>query len=94
MNELQILEKLINMLGNAGEGAYTLIVLFIVKDYFLIAAFFSTAIFVVIKVVELIKENAIKESFLDELAELIGTTQPLDKRDKERIKNILKEEDK
>jgi hypothetical protein len=85
MNEMQLLEKLLNMVGNAGEGAFTLAILFISKDYFSSILLSIIGFYFINKVYHIL----IGISFLIHIASLCGCSIPLVDFEKKKISRII-----
>jgi len=87
MTDMQILA----MVSAAGDGAFTLAVLFILKDYFLYVMAFSFFIFIAIKIFNIICDYRKDISTDQRLADALGTFCPLDKNDKIKVIAIIKD---
>lgn len=87
MNELQIFEKLLVMVGNAGEGAFWLFIMWIAKDYFTATLIALTISFLA----SMIVRRAVQPMmFAEQIAPLFGFTTPLTRYEKETILETIK----
>jgi hypothetical protein len=68
MTELQLIERLLGMLGTAGEGAYSLILLAILKDYFVGLLTVTTLVFFITMGYRLCRGLSGDSEALDEIA--------------------------
>lgn len=85
MTDIQVIEKLIAMVGQAGEGTFWLAVMWIAKDY--VGMFFFTAAFVFTII---IASKIIKDAiFLKELRDLCGISGYLTPSEKRSMKNTF-----
>ena len=91
MTEIQILEKLFSLVGAAGDGAFTLTMLWIFKSYLahiLTAVCFIIFLVVGIKVLKIVLTNF---GFIEQISKASGITLPFYENDKKAILKVLED---
>jgi hypothetical protein len=72
MTELQMLEKILDMVGKAGEGAYSLALVYLLEGYFITLFWIAFLVFVVIAAYRLIASYSTSHVYLVALMNALG----------------------